>query len=151
MDTINLFYPFRHLNLNRVIKGDTDLCMYGTSSLWMFFHSVFKCQQNSPFLFKKESCLFMCYIYIGALDIQTSAVWSFLIVEIWAMNPSYFRFLDILTVAATATRYNETCLSEAIYNRGNSQNDKLKVLKLILHECFLISEDAEDQRSLVNE
>lgn len=67
------------------------------------------------------------------------------------MNPSYFRFLDILTVAATATRYNETCLSEAIYNRGNSQNDKLKVLKLILHECFLISEDAEDQRSLVNE
>lgn len=45
----------------------------------------------------------------------------------------------------------ETCSSEAIYNRDNSQNDKLKVLKLILHERFLISEDAEDQHSLLNE
>lgn len=45
----------------------------------------------------------------------------------------------------------ETCSSEAIYNRGNSQNDKLKVLKLILHERFLISEEAEDQRSVLNE
>lgn len=65
------------------------------------------------------------------------------------MNPSYFRFLDILTVAEPPD--TETCLLEAIYNRGNSQNDKQKVLKLILHERFLISEDAEDQRSLLNE
>lgn len=70
--------------------------LYGHFFTWFL-------NMNSPtkqcFLVKKESCLFLCYIYIGALDIQTSVVWSFLIVEIRAIDLRYFRFLDILTVA----------------------------------------------------